>query len=172
MTALAALLHRIAAAGAAEEAIVFAEVRTELGLKATAFADTAMAFHRALLPDNGFQFGETPARRGLASTWAKGDAHTTPVEAATPALALLRATAVAVARRHERQRREACTTCDGRGWTITRDGGKRICGHAAIDAALPSTVLAPIVSPVLLGPDPLKRPTHDPVAQQDRAADS
>jgi hypothetical protein len=153
-----ALAHRIAAAGAAEEAIVFAEVRAELGLAGAtaACSDAAMALHRALLPDNGFQFGETPTRRGLASSWRAGDAHTTPVEAATPALALLRATAHAVARRHERQSREACRACDGRGWTIARDGGKRICRHAPIPERL----------------DPLKRPTHDPVAQQDRAADS
>ena len=158
MTALAALLHRIAAAGAAEEATVFAEVRSELGLAVATvtFSDTAMALHRALLPDNGFQFGETPAKRGLASTWARGDAHTTPVEAATPALALLRATAHEVARRHERQSRETCRRCDGRGWTIAHNGGKRICRHA----------------PILERLDPLKRPTHDPVAQQDRAADS
>ena len=157
MTAFDVLAHRIAVAGAAEETNVFAEVQATLGLDSgPASADTAMAVHRALLPANGFQFGETPGRRGLASTWARGDAHMTPFEAATPALALLRATVHAVARRHEMQRREACTACSGRGWTIARDGGKHICRHA----------------PIPEGDDPLKRRTHDPVAQQDRAADS
>ena len=134
MNGLETLEARIADAEPADEAGLFAEAGTlfRTGIEANAeraFADTAIRLHRALLPANGYQFGETASRRGLASTWRPGDARTFPFEAATPALALLRATAHAVARQHEAERQARCASCGGRGWTIARDGGKHICDH-------------------------------------------
>jgi hypothetical protein len=131
------LENRIAGAQSAEESRLFADAsalfRTDPDIarccKAQAFADAAIRLHRALLPANGYQLGETAARRGLASSWRPGDAHALPFEAATPALALLRATAHALARQHEAERRALCASCGGRGWTIARDGSRRICGH-------------------------------------------
>jgi hypothetical protein len=98
--------------------------------RARAFANAAIALHRSVFPNRGYQVGETCRGRGLASTWAKGDAHALPFEAATPGLALLRATAHAAARMSADEIRARCTRCRGRGWIIARDGGKRICGHA------------------------------------------
>lgn len=125
----------IASAAPADEPRLFAEARSlfrigvEIERHFEPFADVAIRLHRALLPTNGYQLGETATRRGLASTWKRGDAHTLPFDAATPALALLRATAHAVARQHEAKK--DCARCNGRGWTITRDGGKRICRHVS-----------------------------------------
>jgi hypothetical protein len=166
MTALEMFEHRIAAACANDEASLFAEAATIFRCPAGrhGFADAAIRLHRALLPGCGFQFGETAARRGLASSWRAGDAHATPFEAATPALALLRATTHAMVRLGETDVRRRCPSCEGRGWTIARDGGKRICRH---DAAFNSGL-----GPTFSGPDPIKKQPHDPVAQQDRAADS
>jgi hypothetical protein len=127
--------HQIAAAGPAEEPRLFAQAqtlfRTDItrSCKAQAFADAAIRLHRMLLPAHGYQLGETAAQRGLASSWQPGDAHALPFEAATPALALLRATAHALAKRHEAERCAQCTVCGGRGWTIARDGGRRLCSH-------------------------------------------
>jgi hypothetical protein len=137
MTGFEMLEGRIAGAEPSEEARVFADAsavfRTNPDIirccKARAFADAAIRLHRALLPANGYQFGETAARRGLASSWRPGDAHALPFEAATPALALLRATAHALAKQHEAEQRALCASCGGRGWTITRDGSRHICGH-------------------------------------------
>jgi hypothetical protein len=108
MNGIEMLENRIAGAQSAEESRLFADAsalfRTDPDIarccKAQAFADAAIRLHRALLPANGYQLGETAARRGLASSWRPGDAHALPFEAATPALALLRATAHALARQH------------------------------------------------------------------------
>ncbi|HTW33201.1 MAG TPA: hypothetical protein VMD53_01190 [Rhizomicrobium sp.] len=132
MSGVVALEARIAGAQAADEARLFADAqalfRTSVATDA-AFADAAIRLHRALLPANGYQLGETAARRGLASSWRPDDAHRLPFEAATPALALLRATAHALANRHEAELRAACASCGGRGWTIARDGSRRLCSH-------------------------------------------
>jgi hypothetical protein len=96
---------------------------------AGAFAQAAIALHRAAMPNGGYQFGEVRSGRGLASIWRRGDAHALPFEAATPGLALLRATAHQAARALESETRSRCAHCRGRGWVITRDGGKRICAH-------------------------------------------
>lgn len=125
----------IAGASPADEQRLFAEARSlfrpdiEIArhCETHAYAEAAILLHRRLLPMNGYQLGETAARRGLASTWKRGDAHTLPFDAATPALALLRATAHAVVRQCDADK--TCARCCGRGWTITRDGGKRICRH-------------------------------------------
>jgi hypothetical protein len=123
----------IAGAACTDEPRLFAEAQSVFGASlerhcaTQAFAEAAILLHRTLLPANGYQLGETPAHRGLASTWKRGDAHAIPFDAATPSLALLRATVHAVAKQHEAQK--GCARCSGRGWIVTRDGGKRICGH-------------------------------------------
>jgi hypothetical protein len=137
MNGIALLENRIAAAQPAEESRLFADAgalfRTDPDIarccEAQAFADAAIRLRRTLLPANGYQLGETAARRGLASSWRPGDAHTLPLEAATPALALLRATAHALARQHDAEQCALCTSCGGRGWTIARDGSRRLCSH-------------------------------------------
>ena len=137
MNGFETLANRIAAAQPAEESHLFADARalfrTDLEIvrccETQAFADAAIRLHRALLPANGYQLGETAARRGLASSWRPGDAHMLPFEAATPALALLRATAHALAKQHEAEQRALCATCGGRGWTIARDGSRHLCNH-------------------------------------------
>src|ERR1700679_3290968 len=137
MNSVAMLENRIAGALPAEEPPLFADAatlfRTDPDVvrccEARAFADAAIRLHRALLPANGYQLGETAARRGLAGSWRPGDAHALPFEAATPALALLRATAHALAKQHEVEQRALCTSCGGRGWIIARDGSRRLCSH-------------------------------------------
>jgi hypothetical protein len=94
-----------------------------------AYADAAIRLHRMLLPAHGFQLGETAARRGIAQSWRGGDAEARAFEAATPALALLRALAHARAETLDATLRNACTLCEGLGWYVTRNGGKRICRH-------------------------------------------
>jgi len=138
MTGFATLENRIADAQAADEAKLLVEATalfqadTDVArcCEARAFADAAIRLHRTLLPANGYQLGETAARRGLASSWRPGDAHALPFEAATPALALLRATTHALARQHEAEQRARCASCGGRGWTIAHDGSRHICSHA------------------------------------------
>jgi hypothetical protein len=128
---------RIAAASRNDEARLFGEALGLAGADAeiarlctaNAFADAAIRFHRALLPAHGYHLGETAARKGLASTWRRGEAQTLPFEAATPGLALLRAATHAAARQIQRDARAACGICGGLGWTITRKGGKRVCRH-------------------------------------------
>jgi hypothetical protein len=117
-----------------DEAMALAQIDPEIArLRANcAFADAAIRIHRALLPAHGYHLGETAARKGLASTWRRGEAQTLPFEAATPGLALLRATAHATARHIQRETRAACGICGGLGWTITRKGGKRICRHGSL----------------------------------------
>ena len=132
MSGLAALEARIATARSDDEPGLFAEAQALLQTMIEpprAFADAAIRLHRALLPANGYQLGETAARRGLASSWRPDDAHMVPFEAATPALALLRATAHALARQQEAERRVLCESCGGRGWIIARDGRRAICSH-------------------------------------------
>ncbi len=137
---LDALELRIASASRNEEARLFGEAMGLVGADADvgrlcaaqAFADAAIRLHRALLPAYGYHLGETAARKGLASTWRRGEAQTLPFEAATPGLALLRAAAHAAARQIQRETRAACGICGGLGWTITRKGGKRVCRHATL----------------------------------------
>ena len=97
-----------------------------------AYADAAILIHRALVPAHGYQLGETASRRGIASSWRQGDAHARTFEAATPGLALLRATAHAAASHLRDRTRAACTMCGGLGWFITREGRKRICLHGDV----------------------------------------
>ncbi|HWU27393.1 MAG TPA: hypothetical protein VN154_13425 [Rhizomicrobium sp.] len=140
LAALNALEQRIAQASRKDEAIIFATVTNLVDVSgeiaklcaAQAFADAAIRIHRALLPANGFHLGETIARKGLASTWRRGEAQMLPFEAATPGLALLCATAHHTARQIQRDRRAQCGVCGGLGWTVTRKGGKRVCRHGAM----------------------------------------
>ena len=137
MNGFETLENRIAGARPSEESHLFASAGALLRMdpetvrccEAQAFADAAIRLHRALLPANGYQLGETAARRGLASSWRPGDAHALPFEAATPALALLRAMAHALARQRDAEQRALCAVCGGRGWTIARNGSRQICGH-------------------------------------------
>ena len=137
---LDALELRIAAASRNDEARLFGEAMAlaqadpEIArcCANNAFADAAIRIHRALLPAHGYHLGETAARKGLASTWRRGEAQTLPFEAATPGLALLRATAHATARQIQRDIRATCGICGGLGWTITRKGGKRVCRHGSL----------------------------------------
>jgi hypothetical protein len=94
-------------------------------LNARAYADAAIAFHRWALPAHGFQFGATHRTGGLASSWRRGDAHALPFEAATPGLALLRATLAAIGNPGFAD----CTHCNGLGWIVARDGARRMCRH-------------------------------------------
>lgn len=95
-----------------------------------AFADAALTLHRKALPFHGFQFGDLAfGKRGLASNWRAGDASAMPFEAATPALALLRAAVRVRLRECETEARLRCVHCRGRGWRLMRDGEKRICRH-------------------------------------------
>lgn len=138
MSTLETLADAIASAAARDEPSLFAQALAFVGpdaklrrcCAARAFADAAILFHCALLPANAYQLGETSSRRGLASTWRKGDAHALPFDAATPGLALLGATMHAIARNCETESRANCKRCHGRGWIVTRDGGKRLCAHA------------------------------------------
>ncbi len=143
LAALRELELRIAQASRKDEAAIFQAVVRDAAANAAssevtrlcaaqAFADAAILVHRGLLPANGYHLGETAARKGLASTWRRGEAHTLPFEAATPGLALLRAAAHHAARQIERDRRAHCGICGGLGWTITRKGGKRLCRHGLV----------------------------------------
>lgn len=142
MSLLATLETAIACATAADESRLFAVALASFGAQASfalastqrfadagAFAEAAIALHRAVMPNGGYQMGELHTGRGLASTWRRGDAHALPFEAATAGLALLRATAHQVTRAMETEVRSRCARCRGRGWLVTRDGGKRICAH-------------------------------------------
>lgn len=137
MNAFEAFAAKIAEAVSTDEPDIFAEAaslfRTDTHaveyFRTRAFADAAIRIHRTLFPGNGYQLGETAARRGFASTWRRGDPHAHSLEAATPALALLRASVHEAAWRARADKRANCSRCTGLGWTITRDGGKRICGH-------------------------------------------
>ncbi|MGD0191429.1 MAG: hypothetical protein ABSD74_11865 [Rhizomicrobium sp.] len=105
-----------------------------LGFKALgAYNDAAIALYRDMLPDFGFQFGtHAPYEdgiKGLATTWRASDSHAAVFEAATPALALLRATAATVASRLDAQQMQSCSLCGGLGWFITAANRKQICRH-------------------------------------------
>ena len=69
-------------------------------LAACANTDCAIALHRLLLPANGFELGcahPNAATAAFAGSWRKGAARVPSFRGATPALALLRATAEAMA---------------------------------------------------------------------------
>jgi hypothetical protein len=105
-----------------------------IGFKALgAYNDAAIALYRDMLPDFGFQFGtQAPYKSGitgLATTWRASDSHAAVFEAATPALALLRATVSTVASHLDSDRMKACAHCGGLGWFITAANRKQICRH-------------------------------------------
>ena len=143
MSLVETLEAAIACATAADESRLFAVALASFGAHAStqrfadagAFAEAAITLHRAVMPNGGYQMGELHTGRGLASTWRRGDAHALPFEAATPGLALLRATAHHAARAMEAEARMRCAHCRGRGWLVTRDGGKRICAHGDTSCA-------------------------------------
>lgn len=137
---LAAFERSIASAESADEPALFAEALSlvvrgdaapvERWIAVRAFAEAAIHLHRLALPNCGFQFGRIPARgTGLASSWRHGDHSASPFTAATPALALLRATVHEAARTTEAETRGACATCHGLGWYVTRANRKQICAH-------------------------------------------
>jgi hypothetical protein len=100
-----------------------------------AFADAAILLYRRALPEWGFQFGEPPrlpdgrAARAVATLWRRGTGPAIPYQAATPALALLRATAAEAARRFETHELDACPVCRGIGWFVTAENRKQMCRH-------------------------------------------
>jgi hypothetical protein len=137
---------RLAAAGPRDEAqlidaaarVLLREAADRARLRsfrdADAFADGAMLVYRAALPDSGFQFGLGPRlaarpRTATALAWQLGDTCAMPYRAATPALALLRATVNETARLREANAMAACPTCRGLGWYITADNRKQMCRH-------------------------------------------
>lgn len=138
MNTLLSFADTLAGAGAAEEARLIGEAGALFGIGAgptDGAVDRAIRLHRALLPTNGYQLGETRPGVGLASSFTARDAFARPFEATTPALALLRAAIHARAFEDRAAMRRACTVCDGRGWIILRDGAKRLCRHGASGAA-------------------------------------
>ncbi len=110
------------------------DMATASGRAPDSVAPGAADLLRSLFPDHGWQWGELPRRgtrpRGLASVWAAGASQMMTFTAATPGLALLRATNHALLRRLERD---------------ALRGASQSVRHFA---------------------------SRDPVAQQDRAADS
>lgn len=94
-----------------------------------ASTDCAQMLHCLALPHHGFELGRTPASRAFAGSWRDRDTHIATTTAATPALALLRATATALAASRRQNAHAACTLCNGRGWYVTRECRKEICRH-------------------------------------------
>ncbi len=146
MNDLTALADRIANAGAASEAELLHCCLDLLGppngsterahlmrfAEIGAYTDCALMLHRLTLPDHGFELGRThaiPASRAFAGSWRAGDAQIATTTAATPALALLRATSRATASLRRESVRMACATCNGRGWYVTAQSRKEICRH-------------------------------------------
>jgi hypothetical protein len=151
MTAEALLVFadRIAGAPAEKEKALFEEALTLFAgfaaredaarwvqfLRCGAVHETAIAIYRAACGRHGFQFGRAARdgaaapSRGLASSWRTGDAHAAVHNAATPALALLRAAACDSARRHDENRAAQCSVCGGLGWFTTPANGKHVCRH-------------------------------------------
>jgi len=106
--------------------------RLERLLAVGAYAECALALHRLVLPCNGFELGQThpgATMRAFAGTWRRGDPQTATVTAATPALALLRATSAALTRSQHDVLRVRCPLCRGRGWYFTARGTKDVCRH-------------------------------------------
>lgn len=94
-----------------------------------AYTDCALMLHRMTLPHHGFELGRTPARRSFAGSWHNRNAQLATIMAATPALALLRATLTTVAGSRRENDRATCTRCSGRGWYVTARCSKEICRH-------------------------------------------
>lgn len=98
-------------------------------LTGSAYSEATMLLHRRMLPAYGFLVGQSPAGRGMARHWRASDSHARPFEAATPALALLRAAAFGLMLERDRDLQRGCAMCGGIGWTIARDGRKHLCRH-------------------------------------------
>lgn len=106
--------------------------RLERLLALGAYTECAAALHQLVLPRNGFELGQTHAgatMRAFAGSWRCGDAQTATVTAATPALALLRATSAALTRSRQEALRAQCSICGGRGWYFTTHSAKQMCRH-------------------------------------------
>lgn len=137
----------IAAADSAQETFLFKEaarlllpdgerehiLRVRQWIDERAFAQAAIFLHRQALPAHGFQLGEIPPgtaqKRGVASTWRRGEHRALPFTAVTPGLALLRAAASAAARAAETSMQADCAVCRGVGWVSSVGGSKAICRH-------------------------------------------
>jgi hypothetical protein len=100
-------------------------------IAAGAYTDCAIALHRLVLPHSGFELGRTHSGSAFAGSWHHGDAQIASTRAATPALALLRATATEMAKSWRSEQRARCPTCNGRGWYVTEKNRKEICRHAS-----------------------------------------
>jgi hypothetical protein len=139
------LADRIASAGPDSEAILFEEALALFGDDASdeeiarwqryvglgAFNELAVTIWRIRFAGTGFQLGALAgaASNGIANTWRNGDAQATVHQAATPALALLRAAATEAANTLDAQSAAQCPTCSGRGWFVTADARKQVCRH-------------------------------------------
>jgi hypothetical protein len=145
MSDLSTLADRIATAGAANEAELFhycldllgppngsaERARLERYVELGAYTDCALMLHRLSLPQHGFELGRTLAS-AFAGSWRCGDAQIATTLAATPALALLRATSSAMTSLRRESVRMACAICNGRGWYVTARSSKEICRHGII----------------------------------------
>lgn len=107
----------------------------ETFLAAGALTDAAIAIFREALPKCGFKLVMPPpapggdVRHAYASVWPRGEAHAVSHRAATPAMALLRATQAESARRLNAITLADCAVCSGVGWFIASSGVKQTCGH-------------------------------------------
>jgi hypothetical protein len=139
------LTDRIASAGPDSEAALFEAAlplfmddapddeieRWQRCVHLGAFNELAVAIWRARFAGSGFQLGALAgaASKGNANTWHNGDAQATVHQAATPALALLRAAATEAANTLDAQTAAQCPACAGRGWYVTADARKQVCRH-------------------------------------------
>ncbi|HEY1615736.1 MAG TPA: hypothetical protein VGF97_18830 [Rhizomicrobium sp.] len=137
---LRAFAARIGRAPASAEQSLFHDAVTLGLLRRDGMAipcDRVIGAFGETLPDYGFQIGRPPPCRGKQSSrayalvWQRGDAHATPYEATTPALALLRAMADECARLSDARRLRDCPSCCGAGWSLAADGDRRLCRHEA-----------------------------------------
>ncbi len=110
--------------------------------------DAAIRLFHRLLPDFGFQLGLPPplaghGRSAFALAWKRGDAGASPHLAATPALALLRATVTEHANRIEREAMRHCPDCGGVGWFVTGQARRQRCHHEGLGpkASVPLQIL-------------------------------
>lgn len=101
-------------------------------VSAGSFNEAAMAIFRASFAQHGFQFGALPfgsQARAYAQVWASSDATARIYRAATPAMALICATAVEAAEREDAGRMARCPVCNGMGWYVTESNSKQMCRH-------------------------------------------
>lgn len=141
--ALRNLADSIGAAGPGDEVALFTEAlslfvatpeevaRWRRYLRVGAFHDLSVAIFTTHFAGWGFQLGTlagaTP--RSIANIWRQGDAQSSVHQAATPALALLRAAATESVNTLDARAVNECPACGGRGWFVTVGARKQLCRH-------------------------------------------